>query len=724
MTMCRGLRPFLFLSLFLLTGLACNALARPTPTPAPSATPTFGPTRTRAPTLTPSPLPTQTPLPTRISTPNPSPPPRGYYANTDAGFSLTVPPGWEVAQEDSTSVVLLDANTNLIFFAAYQVEEQEIAFDEEVNSFTDSFALIFSDFKVEVKGEVSLADGEKAPVADLSATDQRGDPVHIRVVIPRRGLRAYLFAAFATPETFDQIGDDLGQLYASIRLFDPQVYGLDRRETLVQLGGDPDPEDLDPAQAQGSADEYVGHLFSGLVRLSPQLQIQADLAESWAVSPDGKTYTFTLRPGLKFQSGQPLTAADVQYSWERAADPGTESVTAATYLGDIVGVKDKLAGQADHIAGVEVVDDRTLKVTLDAPKPYFLAKLTYPTAYVVNRANVEGGGERWMFEPDASGPYAVRQYLADEMISFDRNEAYYAPARILHLVYIFHPLGSTISLYEAGDIDILPIGAEDAARVRRPDDPLHPEWVSTTSMCTSLLLFDASQPPMDDPDVRRAFALAVDKNTLIERFTENLGLPAVSVLPPAMPGYSTGGLPQFEYDPDAARAALAESKYADNLPPIVLNASGFSEPGDFINALAEMWRTTLGAEVRVELLDPRNYTKAAHDHHGHIVSYGWCADYPDPENFLDILFHSGSGFNVAGYDNPDLDQLLEQARTEADPARRLALYHQAEAMILADNASVPLIHSVYDVLVKPYVKGFTLAPMGAPYVHLLSLENP
>jgi ABC-type transport system substrate-binding protein len=499
------------------------------------------------------------------------------------------------------------------------------------------------------------------------------------------------------------------------------VYGLDRRETLVQLGGDPDPEDLDPAQAQGSADEYVGHLFSGLVRLSPQLQIQADLAESWAVSPDGKTYTFTLRPGLKFQSGQPLTAADVRYSWERAADPGTESVTAATYLGDILGVKDKLAGQADHIAGVEVVDDRTLKVTLDAPKPYFLAKLTYPTAYVVNRANVEEGGERWMFEPDASGPYTMRQYLADEMLSFDRNEAYYAPARILHLVYIFHPLGSTISLYEAGDIDILPIGAEDAARVRRPDDPLHSEWASTTSMCTSLLQFDTFQPPMDDPAVRRAFALAVDKNTLIERFTEYLDLPAVSILPPAMPGYSTGGLPQFEHDPDAARAALAESTYADTLPPIVLT-SGF-EPGDFINALAEMWRTTLGAKSAWNFSTAQLH-QAAHDHHGHIVSYGWCADYPDPENFLDILFHSESGFNVAGYDNPEADKLLEQARTEADPARRLALYHQAETMILAEDASLPLIHWVYDALVKPYVQGFTLTPMGAPYVHLLSLENP
>lgn len=720
----RFTRLFFCLSLFLSAGLACHALAKPTATPTPGATASLGPTQTPIPTFTPSTSPTPTLVPLRTPTPPPSPTPRGYYANTNAGFSLTFPTTWEVAQEDPTSVVLLDGDSGLVFIAAYLPDEQSVEFDQAIDDFTSGLTLYYSDIKVESKGEVTLANGVKAASADLSATDRQGRPVHFRLVVARRDPRAYLFAAFGSLEAFDRRSATLEQLYASIRLFAPQVYGLDRRETLVQLGGDPDPEDLDPARAQGSADEYVGHLFGGLVRLSPQLQIQADLAESWAVSPDGRTYIFTLRPGLKFQSGRPLTAADVQYSWERAADPKTASVTAATYLGDIAGVKDKLAGIADHIAGVEVVDDHTLKVVLDAPKPYFLAKLTYPTAYVVNRVNVEGGGERWMFEPDASGPYTVHRYLADEMISFDRNEAYYAPARIPHLVYIFHPRGSTIGLYEGGDLDILPIGAEDAARVRRPDDPLHAEWASTTSMCTSLLQFDTSQPPMDDPDVRRAFALAVDKNTLIERFTENLDLPAVSILPPAMPGYSTDGLPHLGFDPDAARAALAKSKYAKQLPPIVLNESGFSEPSDFINALAEMWRTTLGAEVRVELLDPRNYTKAAHDHHGHIVSYGWCADYPDPENFLDILFHSESGFNVAGYDNPEADKLLEQARTEADPARRLALYHQAETMILTEDASLPLIHWVYDALVKPYVKGFTLTPMGAPYVHLLSLENP
>jgi ABC-type transport system substrate-binding protein len=490
------------------------------------------------------------------------------------------------------------------------------------------------------------------------------------------------------------------------------------------LGGDPDPEDLDPATTYGSAQGYVGHLYSGLVRLSPQLQIEPDLAGEWDISPDGRVYTFTLRSGLTFQSGDPLTAEAVRASWERAADPDIESPTAATYLGDILGVKDKLAGEAESIAGLSVVDDRTLVVTLDAPKPYFLAKLTYPTAYVVNPRAVDEGGARWMFEPDASGPYALREYNAGSSILFERNPAYYQPPAIQYIAYTFYPGGSGISLYEAGQIDILFIGALDAAHVREPDDPLHAEWQSVPSLCTSFLMFDNHKPPLDDVNVRKALMLALDRDTLIERFTENLDLRADTILPPAMPGHSDE-FPLYKFDVAAARQALAESKYADNLPALVLNERGSGdEASDFLTAVAEMWRENLGLEVSIEFLDPRDYTRAAREQHGHAVTYGWCADYPDPENFLDVLFHSASDFNVAAYSNPDVDALLEEARTELDPARRLDLYHQAETLILEDAGALPWQHSIFDVLVKPRINGYVISPMHTAFVHLLSFEAP
>jgi ABC-type oligopeptide transport system substrate-binding subunit len=242
-------------------------------------------------------------------------------------------------------------------------------------------------------------------------------------------------------------------------------------------------------------------------------------------------------------------------------------------------------------------------------------------------------------------------------------------------------------------------------------------------MCTSLLQFDVSQPPLDDPDVRRALVLALDRAALNEQFSEGVALLATSVLPPAMPGFSPD-LPRFEFDAQAARDALAASTYGDGeLPTLVINQSGLGqEPSDFILAVANMWTEALGVEIEIEQLDPEDYSRAAREQHGHIVSYGWCADYPDPENFLDVLYHSDSNFNVAGFDNPQVDALLEAARSEPDVAVRLDLYRQAETIIVGDVAAIPLTHSVQHILVKPYVKNYVLVPIGALVIPQVTLD--
>lgn len=157
-----------------------------------------------------------------------------------------------------------------------------------------------------------------------------------------------------------------------------------------------EPQTLDPAlAADAESARYIVEIFSGLVTLDKDLRVVADIAQSWDVSGDGKVYTFHLRSGVAFHNGRPVTAEDFKYSLERAASPATGSTTADTYLGDIVGVKEKLQGKASAISGVRVVDGATLQIEIDAPKAYFLAKLTYPTAFVVDRANVESGQD-WM----------------------------------------------------------------------------------------------------------------------------------------------------------------------------------------------------------------------------------------------------------------------------------------------------------------------------------------
>ena len=193
----------------------------------------------------------------------------------------------------------------------------------------------------------------------------------------------------------------------------------------LRLPGD-DPLTLDPALVTDvTSATYIVELFGGLVTLDKDLQVKPDIAKSWDVSPDGTKYTFHLRDDVVFsQSGRRVTAQDFKYSMERAARPETDSPTADTYLGDIVGAKDMIRGRAKEISGIRVVDDFTLEITIDAPKPYFLAKLTYPTAFVVNKDQIEKDKRNWTRKPDGTGPFKLQEWKIGERIVLVRPKAY------------------------------------------------------------------------------------------------------------------------------------------------------------------------------------------------------------------------------------------------------------------------------------------------------------
>ena len=187
---------------------------------------------------------------------------------------------------------------------------------------------------------------------------------------------------------------------------------ISQGDTLRLFGSSP--STLDPAMARESTSlEYIVEIFSGLVCFDPDLKITPDIAESWDITGNGTIYTFHLRQGVEFHSGRNVTANDFKYSLERVCDPATGSQTAETYLGDIVGVKEKLQGKANEVSGIKVLDDYTLQITIDAPKEYFLAKLTYPTAFVVDKANVEMGSDWWRM-PNGTGPFKLKQWKAEQ----------------------------------------------------------------------------------------------------------------------------------------------------------------------------------------------------------------------------------------------------------------------------------------------------------------------
>ncbi len=494
-------------------------------------------------------------------------------------------------------------------------------------------------------------------------------------------------------------------------------------QALVYSGGEStNPRSYDPATTHSAGDKLV---FSGLVSFDPNLNLVPDLAERWDVSADGTVYTFYLRQNAKFHDGRPVTAEDVIYSWERAADPATQSDTVLTYLGDIVGVAEMNAGLADHISGLQVLDDHTLQVTIDAPKPYFILKLTYATAFVLDRANVESSPE-WYRTPNGTGPYKLVRWDSFEQMVYERNTDYYLGVPSIPYVIVDLYSGVGIRLYVSGQIDVSGVYSYDVPRVLDPADPLHAELYSGVDLCTSYVVFDTTQPPFDDVKVRQAFSMAFDRQKYLDIVYNGVGLPAEGVYPPAMPGYDLNlqGLP---YDPEQARQLLAESRYGgpEGLPPITFTSAGIGndvDPGTA--AMAQMWQQNLGVTITVENIEYDMYYDMLYSgYHGQLFDGGWCADYPDPENFSDVLFHTGQQQNMGGYSNPALDALLDRARVEQDVAERIRLYQEAERMIVEDAPALFTVHSLTYTLVKPYVKGYAVTPIDIPLERYMWLEG-
>jgi oligopeptide transport system substrate-binding protein len=498
--------------------------------------------------------------------------------------------------------------------------------------------------------------------------------------------------------------------------------GVDIKDAIILQSQQP--QTLDPAKTLGGPDGALGHIFSGLTVLDTDLQVLPDLAGGWTVSDDGLLYTFFLRENALFHDGTPITAKDVIYSWERATDSNIGSDTAQTYLGDIAGVREKLSGQAEQISGLRAINDHTLEVRLTAPTVTFLAKLAYPVAYIVDQNNINQA--RWEHEPNGTGPFKLQTWRDDDLLILARNEHYYLePAKVSHIVFDLGP-GLALSRYETGEIDLVGIDSGTLERVLDPNNPLSGDLHTVVGMCTSTIGLNNQLAPFDDLRVRQAFSHALDKERLIETFADGNALPAGGPLPPGMPGY--GGLDgeSYPFDPQKARQLLAEAGYEDpsELGPLTFTTQGYDDIGPYITAIITLWQETLGVTIEPVMLEPFTYyDELFAGKAGHFYSSGWCADYPDPQNFLDVLYHSDSTQNLSGFSDPEIDFLLEEARGESDVAARLAMYQEAERRIVAQAPVIFTSHGLSAVLVNPEMHGYELTSIGVPQWHKVEVHR-
>ncbi len=638
----------------------------------------------------------------------------GLYENATEGFSVVLPVGWVGTENETRSPLLSITTTEDVPRAAAEIWIFSRSDDSSAEAWLNSqiSRLGFDDVRL---SEPALYQGTLSGHRAVMAYTQDNGNVQLQMwTVIVRGSQVFLIRAIAQEETWPAVRPYANAFMESFTLLSPVFFGAAQEDSLFQYWGEI--ITIDPALSQRGAGDLVGAIFSGLVRLNNQLEVVVDLAERWEVSDDRTVYTFDLRDNARFHDGRAVTAHDFKYSWERALHPDTESTVAETYLGDIVGAKALASGEAETLEGVQALDDRTLQVTIDGPFPYFLAKLTYPTSFVVDRANVETG-ESWTDAPNGTGAFKLKVWNKDQLLVLERNEDWYngAPA-LAHVVYrIF--AGRPMQMYERGEIDLTHIGIYDIDRARDPANALNADLREGTALCTYYLGFNVSQPPFDDPKVREALALAMETDKWLEVSLKGLSERAAGFVPPGMFGHNEA-LEPTPFDLQRARQLLDESGYggAENLPSI----KSFAENGSIHWA----WREHLGLEVEaVSVFEFADFLERLDKEELGVFATGWCADYPDPQNFLHVLFHSESAENRFGYSNEQVDALLEEASTEADSERRASLYHQAERLVLDDWVAVPLRHSTRHMLVQPYVKGYELTPIGIPQLQNISIER-
>jgi len=503
-------------------------------------------------------------------------------------------------------------------------------------------------------------------------------------------------------------------------------------KTAVELSGndqvlnlaDTGPITLDPATAmESSSAMYILQLFSGLVRLDENLNVIPDIAYNWDKSEDGKIYTFHLRENAKFHDGKPVTAGDFKYSWERALNPATGSMTAGTYLNDIKGADDILKGKTTQLTGVTVINDHTLQVELDSPKAYFLYKMAYPTAFVLDKSNVESS-KTWYQKPNGTGPFKLKKWEKDNLLILERNDLYYdTKAKLKQIIFNLYS-GNSIQLYQQGQIDVAGVSSSYIGMVTDPANSISRELEVYPELSLFYIGFNVSEPPFDDVKVRQAFCCAIDKERLISLSTQNTVTPAYGILPPGMPGYNN--LKLWQYDPQKAKELISESKYGStaNLPPIVVTTSGMGgNISGILGGVIEEWRRNLGIEVTVRQLEAEAYFYYLNEEKDQMFETGWIADYPDPQDFLDVLFRTGSSNNSCGYSNLEIDNLLDIAAVEQNPEKRLKMYEEIEKKIVEEAPIIPIFFSKSYVLVRPYVLGYTQSPLGYPLFSKISIQK-
>lgn len=666
------------------------------------------------------------------------------YTDDLYGYTVQVPENWMGARPETGFVsvaMVFDTGTEGLTAESYVLFDDDEAHPADVAREQIAPLAGLSGFRTITEADIILDDGSEAHQVfygyGTGSNEHRG-----AVTFVTRGTMAMGIQTQAPRTIYERNFDVLESVSTSIRAVAPQPFGAPSDDTLA-LFLDTGPLTMDPGvSTDAGSSQYIRQIFSGLVRLNADLIPEPDLA-TWEVSEDGTVYTFTIKDGAQFHDGTPVTAQDFIFSWERALNRNLPPVggSAASYLDDIVGAKAYNAGEADSVTGLEAVDDSTLVITIDEAKSYFISKLSHASAYVVLESNVpevpdprlveedENGGasddgqtgdaedeelpDPWYYTAIGTGPYRLAHYEQSRAAHLTAFEGYLGPPHpIGNLVFRFHARFPT-ALVEEGFIDATTwLGPGDYDALVEEESRLVERITQTDALSVQYLAFNATVAPFDDPDVRRAFLLAVDRQAVYDEFAASGVRIAHGFMPPGLPGYDEN-IEEITHDPDAARALFANTAFGKlDEDARVIWVAGGGDAGQIYRAIFRQWQDEL--DVRIQYRDwGRAYfyqLPAVVEAGFGIYEYGWLADYPDPHNFLDVLFHTESPNNDGRMGSAAIDRLLEEARTAGEG--RLEQYQEIERRMIQDAIAFPLFFGTDYILVSERVGSLSLDAQG------------
>ena len=491
---------------------------------------------------------------------------------------------------------------------------------------------------------------------------------------------------------------------------------------VLRYGNGAEPQDIDPHVVTGTPEYRLISCFTeGLVSEDPEMNVIPGVAERWEISPDRLTYTFHLRADARWSNGDPVTAQDFVQSFQRELTPSLGSEYAYMLYNHVRGARDYYDGKFADFSrtGFQAPDARTLVITLLQPAPFLLHAMNHYAWYPVHIPTVRKFGgltqrsTAWTRPENfvGNGPYVLKAWKPNQVIVAERSPTYWDRARVKIDEIDFYPVelaDTEERMFRAGQLDItndLPLtklavyrGEHSPAVHVDPYDGIY------------FYRFNVLRKPFDDVRVRRALALAIDRESLVKHVTLADEQPAYGFVPPNLLGYHS--VPGFQADVPEARRLLAAAGYPDGrgFPRVELLYNTFEKHKVIAEALQQMWLKNLGIEITLTNVEWKVYMDAQHSRNFQLERSGWIADYIDPHVFFD-LWETGNGNNDSNWGNPEYDRLLHSALAAPDDAARFAIYQRMEKILAAEMPIMPIFYYTHSRLVSPRVRGFRTTPL-------------